>query len=103
MRLNEKAIRQHHEKRMDTRKRTDTEFLNSLEIVKDSKKIKNIRPRMGYTYRDEDLEAYGRNYERIFGRSGAKPGGTGRYKWDEKQKKLVKVSDRVPSSKLVTL
>ena len=95
--LNEKLIKERFEKRMDTRKRTDTEFINSLEIVRDSKKIKNIRYRQG-EHNNDDPDKYGKEYERIFGRSGAKPGATGTYKWDEKSRKMVKVSDEIPYS-----
>jgi len=92
------------EKRGDTRKRTQKEFISSLEIVKDHKKIKNIRKRQGVPGETkEEREAYGRAYHRIYGRSGAKPGSTGHYVWDPVEKRLVKVSDEIPSSTLVTL
>ena len=92
------------EKRRDTRHRTKREFISSLEIVKDHAKIKNIRCRQGVYYESkEEREGYSRGYTRIFGRVGPKPGCTGEYKWDAKLKEFVKVSDEIPSSRLVTL
>jgi len=65
-------------------------FYDSLEIVQDSQKIKNIREV------NDNTELYEQNYIRIFGRGHPEPGCTGTYKWDDNLKKLVKVSDEVP-------
>lgn len=73
------------------------EFLSSLEIVRDNAKIKNIR------VVNEDYEAYCKNYERIFGRGEPVKGSTGVWKYDEKLKKLVKISDEIPASRLIAL
>jgi hypothetical protein len=77
-------------------------FMDSLEIVRDAKKIKNIRRAQGI-YNPEDTEKYGQEYERAFGHAGAKTDGSGTWKWDAKQKKLVKVSDKVPNGRLISL
>lgn len=89
------------EKRRDTRNRTQNEFVSSLEIVKDHKKIKNYRRRQGEYFDTEAENRYRRNYERIFGEFVPTKGGT--YKWDPKKQALVQISDRIPSGKLVTL
>lgn len=97
----DKKTRRLREKRYDTRKRTQKEFIGSLEIVKDHAKIKNYRRTQGEYFDTEAAKRYRWNYERIFGKF--KPSKNGTYRWDPRKQKLVRISDRVPSGKLVTL
>ena len=79
-------------------KERNRKFVDSLEIVRDHKKIKNIRCAQGEHQDDEAKKKYDEGYVRAFGRAEGELGSTGHYVWDKKLKKLVKVSDEVPTN-----
>jgi|GEM_PF-5458643 len=101
----DRIIRDLKERRRAKRKRTQREFISSLAIVKDHAKIKNYRRRQGDNFDIEAAKRYRRNYEQIFGKFKPSKSGTysGTYKWDPEKQALVRISDKIPSGRLVTL